>query len=146
MVALHRTLSERSVYLRYFALLGLDARTAHDRLQRMCFIDYDRAMALVAERHESATGERAILGVGRLIRVHARPEAEFALLVSDQIQRQGLGTELLRRLIGVGQDEGLDRIVGDILADNDAMLNVCTELGFRLVPRSGDTVRAELDL
>lgn len=146
MVAFHRTLSERSVYLRYFYLLGLDARTAHDRLRGLCFVDYHRTMAFVAERRETGSGERSILGVGRLIRAHARPEAEFALLVSDRVQHQGLGTELLRRLIGVARDEGLERIVGDVLPDNDAMLTLCGELGFRRTRRQGEPVRAELDL
>ena len=41
---------ERSVYLRYFHLMNLEQRTTHERLTRICFIDYDREMALVAER------------------------------------------------------------------------------------------------
>ena len=54
MVAFHERLSERSVYFRYFHLLNLSQRTAHERLTRMCFIDYDRGMALVAERENPA--------------------------------------------------------------------------------------------
>ena len=50
MVKFHETLSERSVYLRYFHLMNLSQRIAHERLTRICFIDYDREMALVAER------------------------------------------------------------------------------------------------
>src|SRR4029077_20579406 len=74
MVAFHERLSERSVYFRYFHLLNLSQRTAHERLTRMCFIDYDRAMALVAER-EAANGPD-LLGIGRLTRVHGTNEAE----------------------------------------------------------------------
>ncbi|HJZ98999.1 MAG TPA: acetate--CoA ligase family protein, partial [Candidatus Solibacter sp.] len=48
MVKFHQTLSERTVYLRYFHLMNLEQRTQHDRLTRICFIDYDREMALVA--------------------------------------------------------------------------------------------------
>ena len=69
MVRFHATLSERSVYLRYFHLMKLEQRIAHERLTRMCFIDYDREMALVAERCDPATGEREILGVGRLTKI-----------------------------------------------------------------------------
>src|SRR5205814_4740376 len=39
MVKFHQTLSERSVYLRYFTPLRLDQRVAHERLSRICFID-----------------------------------------------------------------------------------------------------------
>ena len=50
----HHTLSERSVYLRYFHWMKLEQRTEHERLTRMCFIDYDRQMAFVAERDDPA--------------------------------------------------------------------------------------------
>ena len=65
MVEFHQKLSERSVYLRYFQPLKLTQRTAHERLTRVCFIDYDREMALVAERTDAA-GEQEILAVGRM--------------------------------------------------------------------------------
>ena len=69
MVKFHETLSERSVYLRYFHLMNLPQRVAHERLTRICFIDYDREMALVAERRNPSSGENEILAVGRLTRI-----------------------------------------------------------------------------
>ena len=81
---------------------------AHERLTRICFNDYDREIALVAETTEPKTGRREILGVGRLSKVHGANEAEFALLVSDRCQKQGLGTELLKRLVQIGREEKLD--------------------------------------
>ena len=93
----HETLSDRSVYLRYFCTLSLSRRVAHERLLRICFGDYDREMALVAEQIDPATAERRIFGVGRMNKLHARNEAEVAALVSDQYQQLGLGYELLRR-------------------------------------------------
>jgi acetyltransferase len=62
MVRFHKTLSERSVYLRFFHMMNLEQRTKHERLMRTCFIDYDREMALVAERRNPETGEPEILG------------------------------------------------------------------------------------
>jgi acetyltransferase len=97
----------------------------------MCFIDYDRQIALVVERADPETGERAILGVGRLIKLHGSDAGEFAILVADSFQRQGLGTELLSRLIHVARDEGLGRIVGDIHPENRGMQQVCRRLGFQ---------------
>src|SRR5579862_1410969 len=81
MVKFHATLSERSVYLRYFHLMNLPQRVAHERLTRICFIDYDREMALVAERRNPATGENEILAVARLTRVLGTNDAEVAVLV-----------------------------------------------------------------
>ena len=72
MVRFHETLSEQSVYMRYFHMLGLTQRIAHERLTRICFIDYDREMALVAERQDPESGEREIMGVARLSRARQR--------------------------------------------------------------------------
>ena len=125
MVRFHETLSDRSVYLRYFHHLPLSARVSHERLTRVCFIDYDREMVLVAE---SADGE--IVAVGRLTRERASDDAEFALLVSDPWHERGLGTELLRRLLALAGHEGIRRVFGDVLSENRAMLEICKLLGF----------------
>jgi acetyltransferase len=133
MVKFHGTLSEESVYNRYAGLLKLDTRVVHDRLSRLCFLDYDRQMALVAER------EGEIVAVARLVRLSGIRAAEFALLISDVVQRQGLGTALLDRLLQVGRDWGLDRIVAEILPGNVAMRQVCRRLGFVFDGQTGAT-------
>jgi acetyltransferase len=148
LVAFHATLSERSVSFRYFHAMKYSTRVSHERLTRICFNDYDRELALVGDYRDPETGERKILGVGRLSKVRggAGDEAEFALLVSDQFQGRGLGTELLRRLVQVGRDEGLARIVGDVLPENVEMLRVCEKLGFKLSRDMEEpVVRAVLD-
>lgn len=147
MVRFHGTLSENSVYTRYFHLIKLDERVAHERLTRICFIDYDREMALVVEGPDRQTGERAIMAVGRLSKLHGTNAAEFAVLVNDHYQRMGLGAELLRRLVQIGRDEGLSRIVADILPENRAMQAISRRLGFQLRHNYSEGVlRAELML
>jgi acetyltransferase len=146
MVKFHQTLSDRSVYSRYFYSLSLSSRVAHDRLVRACFVDYDREMAIVAE-HREATGERRILGVGRLVKFHAKNEGEVAVLVSDACQNQGLGTELFRRVVRVAKDEKLARVVAEILPDNLPMKKISKHLGFRASALGDSTsMRAVLDL
>jgi acetyltransferase len=130
--AFHRTLSERSVYLRYFAPKTLHQRVAHEQLTRICFIDYDREIALVAERADPSGGAREIIAIGQLIKLHDPGVAEFALIVSDSYQRCGLGTELLCRLLEIGRQEHISRVVGEIHPDNRAMKQLCERLGFRL--------------
>ena len=132
LVKFHETLSEESVYNRYFSALKLSQRVTHERLQRICFNDYDREIALVAEHKSLRSEERMILGVGRLSKLHGVNEAEFAVLISDEWQNLGLGTELMRRLVQVGREEKLDRIIGQILAENHAMQHVCKSVGFKL--------------
>ncbi|MBL0157405.1 MAG: bifunctional acetate--CoA ligase family protein/GNAT family N-acetyltransferase [Bryobacterales bacterium] len=139
MVKFHETLSERTVYQRYLQLLNVNQRTGHERLTRICFIDYAEQMALAVERTDPATGERQIVGVGRLQGIRAA-EAEFSIVVSDEFQKQGLGTELLNRLIDVGRKEGVKVITADILADNSAMQKVSEKAGFQLTRDLGEPV------
>ena len=136
MVRFHETLSDRSVYLRYFGSLSLSRRVAHERLLRICFGDYDREMALVAERADPGTGERRIIAVGRMNKLHARNEAEVAVLVSDQYQNLGLGNELLRRVVQIARDEKLSQVSAEMLPDNIAMRTIMRRLGFRV--RAGE--------
>ena len=132
MVKFHETLSDESVYLRYFHMEKLSTRVAHERLIRKCFIDYDHEMALVADRVVQETGQHEIMAVGRLSKARTAKEGEVAVLVSDGHQHHGLGTELLRRLILVGRDEKLQEIVANILPENLAMRALANRFGFRI--------------
>jgi acetyltransferase len=125
MARFHERLSERSVYLRYFHLLDLERRVSHDRLIRICFNDYDRDIALVAQRDNS------ILAVGRLRKIDAT-DAELAVLITDEYQGRGLGTELSRRLLEIARAEDIERVIAEILPENIHMQRVCRELGFRM--------------
>ncbi len=142
MINFHGRLSDRSVYLRYFQPLKLTQRTAHERLTRICFIDYDREMALVAERRH-ADGSCEILAVGRLSKIHGRNEAEIAVLVRDEFQHKGLGTELVSRLLQIARDEKLDYVVSTMLGVNQEMRAICKRLNFELtVDMEDDLVNA----
>jgi acetyltransferase len=146
MVRFHQTVSERSVYFRYLHMMGLSQRVAHERLTRACFIDYAREMALVAEQRDAA-GEPLILAVGRLIKLRGTNEAEFAILVADACQRQGLGGELLRRLVHIGRDEKLARIVASIDVDNRDMQIVSERNGFTVsYDEQEQLMKARIDL
>jgi acetyltransferase len=126
--------------------LGLSQRTAHERLTRVAFNDYDREIALVAEETDDA-GRARIVAIGRLSKAHAVPEAEFAILVADRWQRRGVGAELLRRLVRIGEDEGLERITAEMLPGNVGMRRTARAVGFTLTEEPGDpTVSAELRL
>jgi acetyltransferase len=146
LVEFHHTLSEQSVYQRYFHPFPLSERIAHERLTRIAFINYEREMALVAEWRDEAYKPH-IIGVGRLIKLRGGKEAEFAILISDEYQHQGLGTELLSRLVAIGRREGVKRIIADILPDNAAMIRVSEQVGFTCRYSAEDgVVKAELVL
>ncbi len=146
MIKFHEKLSERSVYLRYFQPLKLTQRTAHERLTRTCFIDYNREMALVAERTPDG-GEKEILAVGRLSKLHGRDEAELAAVAIDAAQHKGLGTELYRRLIDFAREEKLKMVVSNMLPENREMRALCVKHGFKMYSHLEDNmIRAELEL
>ncbi|HEV2328913.1 MAG TPA: bifunctional acetate--CoA ligase family protein/GNAT family N-acetyltransferase [Verrucomicrobiae bacterium] len=128
----HHTLTEESVYQRYFSSLKLTDRVAHERLTRICFNDYDREIALVVERNAPKPQGREILGVGRLSKLHGRNEGEFALLISDRWQRQGLGKELMRRLVEIARSEKLSRVSALVQSDNHAMQHVAENAGLKV--------------
>ena len=147
MIKFHETLSDRSVYLRYLQPMMLSQRVAHERLSRICFIDYDREIALVSEGSDRKTGERCIMAAGRLSKIHGTEDAEFTILVNDRFQGRGLGRELIQRFLQIGRDENLRRVVATISADNVVMQELCEELGFRLKPvPEMARVRAEMEL
>lgn len=136
----HARLSERSVYQRYFHLMKLDERVAHDRLVRVCFGDYDREIALVAE----LAGE--ILAVGRVSKAHLANEAELAVLIVDEYQGHGLGTQIWNQLLEIAKFEKLDQVTAEILAGNRQMLDVCRQFGFQLGPVVDGVVHGVLRL
>ena len=147
MAEFHRTLSDRTVYLRYFNSLSLSARISHERLLRICFGDYEREMVLVAEHRDPDTGKPEICGVGRLNKLRNQNEAEVAVLVSDACQNQGLGLKLLRRVIDVARDEKLTRVSSQMLGNNVPMQAICNRLGFQMSSQLDfPAINAVLDL
>jgi acetyltransferase len=147
LVKFHQTLSERSVRFRYFSAMKFDQRVSHERLLRVCFNDYDREMALVAEHRDEKTGEAEIVAVGRLSKIPGLDEAEFAILVSDLWQNRGLGKQLLGMILQVARDEKVLRVTADILPENMEMQRLSAKLGFTLQRNLEEgTVRAAIAL
>lgn len=142
----HQTLSDRSVYLRYMHPLLLDERAAHERLSRICHCDYDREITLVVEREDAPEGELRILGAFRMTKLHGSNTARFSLLISDQCQGMGIGSELMRRLIPIARQERLDRLEAIMTPDNRIMQGLCAKLGFRFSKTEDGMLKAELDL
>ena len=128
----HESLSDQTVYLRYFHMETLSSRVAHERLLRKCFIDYEREIALVVEATDPASNARNILAVGRLTRDRDPHRGEVAILVTDRVQHLGLGTELLSRLVDIARHEKLELLVAHILVENTAMRALTQRFGFVL--------------
>ncbi|MCS7145278.1 MAG: GNAT family N-acetyltransferase [Nitrososphaerota archaeon] len=133
-------LSEESSRFRFFQVIR---EVTHEMLVRLCNIDYDREIAIIAEYSEG--GRKRNVGVGRLIMDREAKRGEFAVLVADDFQGVGLGTKLTDMIIEIAQERGLDSIYGIVLPENVKMIGLCRKLGFEIKHR-GDEVYVELKL
>jgi acetyltransferase len=127
-------LSSESKYFRFMNHMG---KISPLMLARFTQIDYDREMALVAMLGEDSKQPRMI-GVARYISNPDELSCEFALTVADDMQKRGLGRQLMERLITIAGDRGLQIMEGDVLAQNSKMLRLCNSLGFHTIRDSGD--------
>jgi acetyltransferase len=130
----HTVLSDKTVFMRYLQPIMLQDRVMHERLARICHVDYDREIALVAETTDSA-GERHVMGVVRMSKIHGKSdEARMSILIGDPYQGIGLGGELIRRALDVARNENIARMTAILTADNQVMQHIFTKLGFEIVP------------
>jgi RimJ/RimL family protein N-acetyltransferase len=92
-------------------------------------------------------GEALVGAVARVAIVDGTREAEFAILVSSFIAGMGMGRHLMRRLVRWSRGKKLERIHGDVLEHNQAMLALAQSLGFRRETADAPgLVRVVLDL
>jgi acetyltransferase len=147
LVRFHQGLSDQTVRQRYLHVMKSSFRVSHGRLTRICFVDYDREIALVAQGRASDESDPQILAIARLTRSAGTDGAEFGLMVTDRAQNQGVGTELLRRLLQVAKAEHIACVSAEILGSNTHMRHLCEKLGFAV--RTGteeETVKMDLGI
>jgi len=143
----HESLSDKTVYMRYLSPLLLSSRITHERLARVTHNDYDREIALVVEGEEN--GKKAIFGVARLSKLRGtNEEGRFTMLISDKYQAKGLGKELLTRIIQIGRDEKIKRIIALMSPENEAMKKLCRQVGFSLfeTDTQNGVLKAQIEL
>ena len=128
-----RSLSAES---RYFRFMDALRELTPMMLVRFTQIDYDREMAFIGTVERD--GREAEIGVCRYITNPDGETCEFAIVVSDEWQRRGLGRKLMSQLIDVAKASGLKAMVGHILAANHGMLALCETLGFSISPDPDD--------
>ena len=107
---------------------------SHQIAARLTQLDYDREMALVA----LTVTEGAALGIARFAADPDSSRAEYAIGIRSDWQRRGLGALLMRRIIAVARDRGIGEIFGDVLNENQPMLQLAHALGFELMAHPDD--------
>jgi acetyltransferase len=132
-----RTLTPASRYLRFH--IGL-----HELPPAMIehFVrNSDGGLALVAAVCDE--GREVVVAEGRHAAVDEEGAThEFALVVHEDFRRTGLGEHLLRRLMRHAADHGVQRLIGDVLHGNRAMLALAVKLGFTVL-RHPDDIRLQ---
>ena len=73
-----------------------------------------------------------MLGVVRLHLDADRRGGEYAVIVRSAFKGHGLGWMLMQRMIEYARMIGLERVHGQVLAENTTMLRMCAELGFQI--------------
>jgi ribosomal protein S18 acetylase RimI-like enzyme len=128
LAALERT-SPQSLQRRFFVM-----KRHFSEKERAFFMDIDftNHVALVAIAEE--TGRTVVVGGGRYI-VFEPGRAEMAFVVVDAWQGRGVGSILMRHLVEIASDAGLQELTAEVLPENAAMLKIFGKFGFRPVPR-----------
>ena len=124
-------MSPEDMRLRFLApMRGL----SHELAARLSHIDNDREAALLA----FAEGSAELIGVARFSAEPDHRTAEFAIAVRSDRKRHGLGHLLMRRLIRLARQRGVNALVGEVLPENAVMLQLCREFGFTIATDPGD--------
>src|SRR3989339_374987 len=116
---------------------------SHELLQRYTHIDYDREIALIAELTERK--RKKIIGVVRLISDPYNESAEFATVIGDPWQYQGLGNKFTDYILEIAKSRGLKRVYAKFYKDNNPIISIFKKRGFE-ISFKGDTGYAELSL
>jgi acetyltransferase len=110
----------------------------HSELARLTQIDYDREMAFIATLR-NARGAPETVGVIRTIADPDNESAEFSMVVRSDLKRQGLGSRLLGKMIDHCRARGTKLIAGDVLAENEPMLELVRHYPGFTLSESGES-------
>jgi acetyltransferase len=135
-----QTCSDDTLYFRYFRRIK---NWTHEMLVRFTQNDYDREIGLMAVGQPP--GPEVMMGVSRLVMDADRQTAEFAIIVADPWQGKGLGPRLVQGAIDIARDQGVKRLYGDVLPQNQPMLDLARRLGFAM-KRRDEIMRLQLEL
>ena len=129
MVDLFAHMSTEDLRLRFFAPMR---SMTHALAARLTQIDYDREMALLAMEDGKA------VGVVHFFADPDREQAEYAVAVRTDHTGRGIGYLLMTRLIDIARQFGLGELIGEVMRENERMLQMCRTLGFQIAPDSDD--------
>ena len=117
------SLSDQSLYRRF---ISRRMDMPHERLQEFVVVDTSRGMIILA-----TIGDREeVIGLGQYGIDDLTYTAEIALVVRDDYQGHGIGTELVSYLTYLAKKQGLRGFTAEVLKDNRPMLHLFEKRGF----------------
>ncbi len=125
-------LTTEDVHMRFFHYMK---SLTHENAARLTQIDYNREMALIGVPADSPN---EIWGVARITADPDNATAEYAVAVRSELKGRGLGYLLMQRILAYAAERGIGEVWGDVLAENERMLQMNAELGFTLTRHSDD--------
>jgi RimJ/RimL family protein N-acetyltransferase len=129
------SLSDQSMYRRF---MSQRRDMPHERLQEYVIIDYTKEMIILATIE--ADDREIIRGMGQFIIDDNRRTAELAIVVRDEYQNRGIGTEILNYLSYLARREGLHGFTGNVLMENKVMLHLIEKMEFDIQSKISDGV------
>ena len=128
LVDLYCRLSEMTRRLRFHSMRqNVPLEEIEQETKRLSDLDPANQAALVATVEEE--GEVQIVAVARLARSEDPVEAESAIVVRDDFQRQGLGSHLLKLLVEIARAMNVKRLTAWVMAENLHMLHIVQKSG-----------------
>lgn len=124
LVDMFNSMSPKSVYFRFF--MHLKALTPK-MIVSLTQIDYDNDMALVA--FDRRGKEEKIIGVARFMNKPGDTEPGFAVTVGDPWQGKRIGETLMKHLLAIAKERGIQTMWGTVLSENVNMLSLVKKLG-----------------
>jgi GNAT superfamily N-acetyltransferase len=137
-------LSPRSRYQRF---LGSLSELTDEMVDYLTRVDGDQHVAIVATTDSHDLKSEVGLGVARFVRLPERPEvAEAAITVLDEAQGKGLGRLLMTALATIAAHHGVRVFRGEVLADNERMRHLLSEVGATALAEDGETLAFDVAL
>lgn len=124
-----RGLSLKSRYQRFFYPLH---ELTPAMLERFTQHEPTGALTLLALAREN--GRQVPVAMAQYVADPYPQRADFAVVVADAWQRSGLGRRLVETVMCVAHAAGVERLEGDVLTENRAMLRLVSSMGFALMP------------
>ena len=129
-------LSESSVYFRYFSPRR---SMPHANLQKYVNLEEEQGISLVVTTGPRET--RRMIAEGRFVLSEDDTFPDTAIMVDENYQRRGIGTFLLKYLIELARERGMEGFRADVLASNDPMNKIFNALPYKLQRRYEDRGR-----